>query len=134
MFRALVFVAVFLLACTDRPVEQETDSGNSSSTTGAPEQEILQRRCDLLIECGYGPSYPTVNACVLDQEMRLSHWETPECAPALLDFFACGNKADSCEAYWVLHSLVENINGECRPVKDEVCRWDCGCVGTDHDS
>jgi hypothetical protein len=111
----LVFLAVFLLSCTERPVEQGTDSGTSG-------------------ECGYGPSYATVDVGVADQEMRLSKWDAPECAPALLDFFACGNKADDCDEYWVLHSLVENIDGECRSKKDEVCRWDCGCVGTDHDS
>lgn len=136
MFRALVVFAGFFLACTERPSQQETDSGTSSSgsTPGDSEQEILRKRCELLIECGYGPDYAAVDACLRDQEMRLAKWEAPECAPALLDFFACGNTADDCDEYWVLHSLVENIDGECGPKQDEVCRWDCGCVGTDHAS
>ncbi|MDC0721992.1 hypothetical protein [Nannocystis bainbridge] len=135
MFRTLPLLAACLLACTDRPVGQETDSGTSStgSTTGDAD-EILRRRCELLSECNYGPDYAGVDACVRAQEIRLAKWEAPECAPALLDFFACGNKAENCDQYWVLHDLVENIDGECGPKKDEVCRWDCGCVGTDHDS
>jgi hypothetical protein len=135
--RALATACAFFMACSDRTLGDDPTQGSTTSESGTtapteqPEAETIRKRCELIVGCELGWDDQAV--CEQDHAERLAGYraddtKSPDCVPATLDFWACGNEAADCHAFWYVWSLVE-MAGRCADAKARVCEARCGsCV------
>lgn len=133
--RALAAAWVFLMACSERTLEDDATQGSTTHESVGPteEAEIIRRRCDLIVGCELGWDDRAECERILAQRLadyRVDATRSPDCAPATLEFWACGNEETDCHSFWYVWSLVE-MAGRCEDARTRVCEARCGACVSD---
>lgn len=133
------------VACVDRTVDDSASGDATSSEVpadmGWTEEEavgIIRRRCELYFACeiepGFFPEHSDIDQAGCEQDItskiegiRADPMQSEECAPALMDYYACANELDHCHYIWVTWAFAENHQW-CALEKKRYCDADCnGC-------
>lgn len=133
------------VGCVDRAIDEPAASDGATSSvvpidagvTEEEEAEIIRRRCELYFICDLHPwHFPgqDIDQAGCEQyfvsaldEIRMDPMKSPECVPALLDYYACSNELPSCHGIGVTWAFSENASVCAAEGRRRYCEADCGC-------